>query len=481
MSHPREIFQEEAIELVEEMTSALLELEKSSEDKESVAKVFRSLHTIKGSGAMFGFADISEFAHSIETVFDEIRSGNLSVSKDIIDLTLSSADIIRSLLFGAEPGDKRKQESICEAFRQIVAGKKKAGDLPIQVENSTSGTEKSPSVYRIRFRPHPDLFLYGVNPNLLFSELIDLGKAEVTARLDDVPDLESIDPEMCYASWEVVLHTDAGRNAVRDVFLFVEDKSELQIEAVGEEFLPDPQIGKNRERHLHSEPEGIHLPEADSPLAVPNHPVIDPRNLSVPSLPVPLSVKRDGIDSLQPKRRTTEIASSIRIPAEKLDKLVDLVGEMVTVQARLTQMAHVLKHPEVSMIGEILERLTTELRDRALELRMVPIGFLFTKFQRLVHDLGKKLGKEADLITDGGETELDKTVIDRLSDPLMHLIRNCMDHAMEAPDARRQANLPEARSICRPFIPVPSYGYKWKMTAPAWIGNRFWPRRWRKD
>jgi two-component system chemotaxis sensor kinase CheA len=240
-NQPHEAFREEAYELLALLESSLMELEDSTDDMEIVGAVFRAMHTIKGSGAMFGFDDVSSFTHDIETVFDLVRNGVLSVTGELINLSLTARDQIKVMLdatCGGLPYDEQKTAELKTAFRQMVPA--------APAEAAAAGHEKNPAdqpptgrerTYRIRFRPDANIFLSGTNPVCLLNELCDLGKCRVVAQIDDIPTLESLDPEQVYTFWDVILTTAKELDDIKDVFIFVEDDCELRIDLIDDEEL----------------------------------------------------------------------------------------------------------------------------------------------------------------------------------------------------------------------------------------------------
>jgi two-component system chemotaxis sensor kinase CheA len=391
----KQAFQEEARELLTELESALLELDQKRDDHDVVGRAFRALHTIKGSGAMFGFDNIAGFAHNLETAFDRLRNGQLAATADLINLTLAAGDQIKTMLDEADGRgtvDHGRSASILTELRQLTG----STESP-QGEASGRDAARAPATgsqvldWRIHFRPDPDILLNGINPLLLFRELRDLGTLRVDVDTVAIPPLNQIDAERCYLAWDMVLATPAASEAIRDVFMFVEDDCELTIERV------------------------------------PGQPV----ETGAPAvLPVRQSVQ-DGRPAAG-----AAAGSSIRVSAEKLDQLVNLVGELVTVQARLSEVAGTRDDADIRDISEAVDRLTAALRENSMSIRMLPLKATFERFRRLVHDLGTDLHKQVDLSIEGADTELDKTVIDQLNDPLVHLIRNSMDHGIETPQAR---------------------------------------------
>jgi two-component system chemotaxis sensor kinase CheA len=467
----RAAYMEEASELLAELETSLLELEESPGDAELIGRIFRALHTIKGSGSMFGFDDIVAFTHEVETAFDMVRNGLLPVTKELIDLTLSSRDYIRILLYEPDSADEQKAGEIINSLK-ILSPKT---IMPDEVKNSPapllpSGNDSEKSVtYRIRFRPPVDIFTRGINPVLLLNELYGLGECSITAQTDGIPRITDIDPESCYTYWDIILTTDLGMNAIKDIFIFIEDDCELDIniiddggsadEVSAQSMLKDDFTRRGCVTHEDlRRTAGPHkrigeilvergdLTEKDIKKALRKQKPIGEmlvRAGMVDAGKVESALaEQQHIKEIKQKEQPANTASSIRVASDKLDSLVNLVGEMVTVQARLSQVSAYRDDPELLFIAEEVERLTAELRDQTMSIRMLPIGTTFGKFKRLVRDLSKELGKIIELTTEGAETELDKTVIEKLNDPMVHLIRNCIDHGIETPDMRNAVGKP---------------------------------------
>jgi two-component system chemotaxis sensor kinase CheA len=394
----KQSFREEAREVLVDLEAALLELNENRGDEELVGRVFRALHTIKGSGSMFGFEDLAAFTHNLETAFDEVRNGRLQIGSELIDLTLAALDQIRAMLEEREgAAEAAVRAEILVKVRTLagIAGRVPATGRVANAQAAPLGA--AIRQWAIHFAPGPDLLLNGANPLLLFAELRQLGGLSLKASMEMVPPLAELDPERCYVSWEMVLASPADRDAVHDVFIFVEDSCELAIDLAA---IPEGETGKKDDAVAR----GLQEPRAAG----------------------------GG-------RRTydkPDTASSLRVPAAKLDQFVDLVGELVTVQARLAELAARSDDPEVAEVSEEIERLTSALRENSMNIRMLPIRATFEKFRRLVHDLARDLAKDVELTMEGADTELDKSVIEQLGDPLMHLIRNSMDHGIEPKNLR---------------------------------------------
>ncbi len=417
----KQSFREEAREIVVDLEAALLELNENRADMELVGRVFRALHTIKGSGSMFGFEELAAFTHNLETAFDQVRGGKLVINSELIDLTLAALDQIRAMVEEnpEAPTDSAACSSILLSVRKLSHLEESVSLLPAANAQITSSagpgsppadSDSALRQWHVRFAPGPDLMLNGANPFLLVRELRQLGDLSIRVVMADVPPLAELNPERCYISWEIVLVTSLGRDAIRDVFIFVEDNCELVIAPAAEDSpRPPGQAASDQVARALDEPR-----------------------------------------SAQAGRRTydqAENAASLRVPAQKLDQFVDLVGELVTVQARLSELAARRDDPDVTAVSEEIERLTSALRENSMNIRMLPIRATFEKFRRLVHDLARDLGKDVVLTMDGADTELDKTVIEQLSDPLMHLIRNSMDHGIEPPAVRIECGKRRTASI----------------------------------
>jgi len=446
----KEAFREEAYELLTELESSLLELEENPDDQEIIGRTFRAMHTIKGSGAMFGFTDIAEFTHDVETVFDKVRGGIMPVNKELIDSTLKSCDLIRSMLEGSDGVDEAEKVRL----RGIFSAMSRSGtdDGGESTKSPAAKPENRPAVektYRIRFKPPQDIYLTGTDPILLLNELRELGECSVIAHLNEIPPFEDIDHEHCYTYWDIILTTSRDENAIRDIFIFVEEDSELRIDLIDESggMLDEPaqrKLGEILVERGELTPEDMkRVLEGQKRFGE----ILVEAGLANPSQVQAALIEQQQVREVHQKRQNTDAASSIRVPSEKLDILVNLVGELVTVQARLSQTAAMKNDANLTLIAEEVERLTAELRDNTLNIRMMPFGSTFSKFKRLVRDLSNDLGKEVEMLTEGANTELDKTVIERLNDPLVHIIRNSIDHGIEDPDARIGAGKPRQGTV----------------------------------
>jgi two-component system chemotaxis sensor kinase CheA len=457
----RQMFREEAYDLLGELEATLLELEQSPQDLDVVNRVFRALHTIKGSGSMFGFEAVAAFTHEVETVFDMVRNEELAVTTDLLNLVFRARDYIQKMLDadGGEVDPALRQEILdgLSCVSQAGAAAPEPAAPPPASAAEAAAPEPAPEqapcpatpegeggLLHLRIRlPHPE---GGVRPDLtpVVEELARLG---VCGDLAEEPAAEGL-------AWSLDLRTAASEENIRDIFFFSEHPLELEIVAEGRE--PVPPAAPPAE-----EPELRKLGEI----------LVDDGVIGRDDLAEALSMqkpigqilvetgkaRRDEVEKAAAKQARgrepqagkgpAEPSSSIRVAAEKLDNLVDLVGELVIVQAQISQVVGERGDPTLTALSEELERLSDALRDSTLGIRMLPIGTTFSKFRRLVRDLSAEFGKDITLATQGAETELDKTVIERLGDPLMHLLRNSIDHGIEPPQERLAAGKPAQGTI----------------------------------
>ena len=406
-SDPTETFRQEASELLEQLEQSLLDLEQTPGDSDLVNSAFRALHTIKGSGAMFGFSEVASFVHEFETAFDKVRKGLRAATPELIAVALDAKDHVHKLIGDATAAGG---DEILTHLRRIV-DTDKFPEAPLASEahtaaESVAATEGGTKRWLVRFKLPSDALVNGTSLNPLLDEIAAIGPCTIKAITDDVPALEALDPEVPYVAWEIVLETETDpTSAIDDVFLFLRDGMELSVTEI-------------------KAVEGVEPAGAEIVL---DEPVID----EIVATEVPAARSAPQKDVRQAVAADKGGGSSLRVAAERLDELMDRVGELVIAQARLSQIAAGSSDGALKNIAEELERLSSGLRDTTMGIRMVPIGSIFSRFRRLVHDLSRELGKEIEFITTGEDTELDKTMIEKLADPLVHLIRNSVDHGLE--------------------------------------------------
>ena len=397
-------FQTEAVECLESIERGLLDLSSNPSNRDLIDEVFRGLHTLKGSGAMFGFDALAAFTHECETAFDRVRKGEVAASAELISVVLEARDHMRALLEHPDQASAATGDALLARLAQAVEAAAGADAAPAQAEPAET-------LFRINFSLPANCVVNGTNPVLLLAEMRELGEAHIVADTAGVPPLDELVPTDCHFTWRVTLRTRHPRSMIDEVFLFLLDDMRLDVETVTD-----------------AEPE-VTTAAVDAPIAGPEIAAVT------------------GEPAVAADHRATRAAETMRVPAERLDELMDRVGELVIAQSRLSQLANASIDMNLRAVAEDIERLSGELRNTMMVLRMTPVGTLFARFRRLVHDLARDTGKAIDLNMEGEATEVDKTVIERLADPLVHLIRNAADHGLETTEQRRAAGKPEAGQI----------------------------------
>jgi two-component system chemotaxis sensor kinase CheA len=414
-------FVEESNDNVHDLEEALLLLEKDTSNNEIIERIFRAMHTLKGGGAMFGFNQLSEFTHHLETVFDLVRNNKLSVTDDIISLTFESIDHIKHML---EVGDVEDADELANqaAFIQRVQ-RFSNGEAPVEesivTSNKTAVKDDGSKTFLINIKPNEEILRNGTNPFYLLDDLHAMGEARVIAFYEKVPVLNSFNPVNSYCHWQVVLNTEESVNDIKDVFIFVEDECEISIHEIGAGNLLSSQ------ELLNNINEASKLQKA-----------LTKEELIAKASTTAGQVKKENKKKVQLKEHKI---SSIRVNSTKIDELVNLVSELVTIQAQLNLFAENDGNPAVLALAENIQKLSRQLRDNAFSISLIPLQSELMRFQRLVRDLSKELDKDIDFVIEGGDIELDKNIIEHLTDPLLHIIRNAVDHGIEMPDERIKA------------------------------------------
>ncbi|MFC6669817.1 chemotaxis protein CheA [Marinobacterium aestuariivivens] len=396
-------FLEESSEGLEVMESSLLALD--ADDGETINAIFRAAHSIKGGAGTFGFTALAEFTHHVETLLDQLRSGRRQAAPALVDLLLEAVDAMRLLLQAARDGDSDAPAPVAKVRQGLEAA--------LAVEPTAAPPVSSPATvaasdqgWLIRFVPDPGLLQTGNEPLLMFDALAELGPLQVRPDCGRLPALEALEPEQLYLAWELELHAACGEDEIREIFEWVEDECDLQI--------------------------------------MPLQPAAAPASERVAAW-TPAQDDRAPVAARPPAPVAKQDSGSIRVAIDKVDALINRVGELVITQAMLGQLGQELAGLESEALERLqaglaqLERNTRELQEDVMRVRMLPVSFVFNRFPRLVHDVGAKLGKEVELRLHGEQTELDKTVLEKIGDPLMHLVRNALDHGLEMPAERLAA------------------------------------------
>lgn len=437
-------FVEEATDNVASIEEALFELESDPENKEIIERLFRSMHTIKGGGAMFGFNDLSTFTHNLETIYDHIRNDKIKVTKDIISLTFESLDYIRQLLeMGqlTDPDDiARQQDYIKRVQAHFAPGEglyinpNKAGQQSAAQPAQPQQEESGPKNYLVNFEPFENLLSNGTNPLFIIEDLMALGEAKTVSYLQDVHSFSEFEPLAIKIKWQVILNTDQDINDIKDVFIFVEDDCKVEITE-----LTQGDIVNNTDK-LPDILAKAH--ESGNMLKKEDFEVFKTEKVATPAPSVPQQATSTTAAAptkkteAKPQQQEAAKIATQRVASAKIDELVNAVGELVTMQAQLNLIASKSGNEAFASITEQMEKITRQLRETSFEMSLVPLQGELIRFQRLVRDLSNKLGKELEFVVEGGDIELDKNIIEHLIDPLLHIIRNSGDHGIEMPEER---------------------------------------------
>ena len=408
MSRFHAAFFEESREGLDTMESGLLGMEAGRSDADTINAIFRAAHSIKGGAGTFGFKYISDFTHVMETLLDEARAGKRHLDSAAVSVLLTSVDVLRGMIDHAENGSGLDQPAI-DASKRDLDTLLTGVAPPAPGAAATKPKSDGPESWRILFRPYPSLFLSGNDPLRMLRELDELGARDIACFDDTLPKFAELDPVNAYLGWSFVLPGTVKRAAIDDVFAWVEDQCDLVIEAI--------------------EPEPVQVVE---------------------EAPVAIAATEAVGDAHAPTAGGSAAESSIRVGVGKVDALINLVGELVITQAMIRQRAESLDPVQFEgLLAAInqLERNSRDLQEAVMSVRMLPVDFAFSRFPRMVRDLATRLGKKVRLTTSGEQTELDKGVIEKIVDPLVHLVRNSIDHGLEAPEDRRAAGKDETGTI----------------------------------
>ena len=437
LSQFHETFFAESFEALDSMEAALLKLSAGESDLELINTIFRVAHSIKGGSATFGFNAIASFTHKLETLLDELRSGNRRANPAMVDSLLRAGDLMREMLAATQtrqPLDNTRIAALQSEIEGILAtpGDAIQRDPLVQPAAAAAAVPQAPAPggpagWRIHFVPGPKLLRHGNDPVRLLRELGRLAPCEVRVDAKWVPLLAELDPEECRLSWRIEMTGAVDESAIRAVFDWVEGECDLDIEAFGQ-------------------PEAVPPPASVAPAPGPVATSTPNASATPKNVPVPVADARPA----QPAgagavANSNADGGSIRVSIEKIDELLNSVGELVITQSVLSQLAAPLEGREAEELRSALvqlERHMRNLQESVMRVRMLPISFVFNRFPRLVRDLGQRLGKKIELRLNGEQTELDKTVLEKIGDPLVHLVRNAIDHGIEEPDVRLAAGKP---------------------------------------
>ncbi|MCF1426441.1 MAG: chemotaxis protein CheA [Shewanella sp.] len=416
LSQFSQVFFEESIEGLAVMEAELLILDVNNPDDESINTIFRAAHSIKGGSGTFGFTAVANFTHLLETLLDEIRDGRRKMLPEHVDILLHSVDVLRGMLDAlmaeSEYSDPKLQE-LEGRLTQALGNEQPATEMPQEAVETENIQQKI--TWKIHFVAGEHIMRCGNDPMLMFNELREIGELKVTLCPCSLPSLDTYDPEACYLSWDLELQTEHPQEKIKEAFEWVEDECQISYEQL--------------------------IPDAQPQSSVAPSPQLEAAK--------PLTAQSQASSSAKAKSNES---GSIRVSTDKIDMLINMVGELVITQAMLGQIGQqeAISQESMLMLQQGLEQLashTRDLQESVMQIRMIPISFAFNRFPRLVRDTSQQLGKKVELILKGEETELDKTVMEKIVDPMVHLVRNSLDHGLESPAERVAKGKPETGSI----------------------------------
>ncbi|MDO9139162.1 MAG: chemotaxis protein CheA [Methylobacter sp.] len=456
MSQFHQVFFEECFEGLEAMESGLLTLDMGDIDSEVINTIFRGAHSIKGGSGTFGFTVVAEYTHIMETLLDEMRDGRRKVTQPAVDVLLGSVDCLREMLTAIQNEQDVNDASVAKhksALEVVLNGGSVPEKLATPVEQESVKEElvinTAPEVaqeepiesqeqgWKIAFCPYLDLLKTGNDPVRLFRELNELGELTTIVNIQDVPGFYELDPEECNISWDLKVVGDISDDEIKEIFNWVEGDCEMEIQP-----LTKTVKAASAEKKNDSEPVSVIADPLPSPPAAPVE--VKPK--------VAAEAKKSSAQDSdnEAAKATTAKASSIRVDTDKIDTLINMVGEVVITQSMLGLVGENFSMDKVGQLKRglaQLERHTRDLQQSVMNIRMLPISFVFSRFPRLVHDISSKLDKKIVLKLVGENTEVDKAVVELINDPLVHLIRNSLDHGIEMPADRVAAGKPETGTI----------------------------------
>lgn len=449
------VFIDEAREIIENLESDIVILEEDSTNEEIINRVFRYFHTLKGSSGIAGVTSVYEFTHRLENLLDRVRDGSLSITNSLIDLILDSIDWIKGEVhLNPDPPEniEETRAGLLETMNIFMGGD--TVQAPLTSPRKGAMKIKANCFYHIKIKFRKDIFLFGIDPLLLLEDLFSKGTVVAkTVERSGIPDFSSMDPEACYLAWDIILKSDESIEEIRNVFLFVLDDNDILIEDISDQFSET----ESGEINLHETRIGELLVKKGILTEESLEEVIniqDGENKKLGDIVVQKGlateeqVKEVLSDQEQIKKKIE--SSTIRVDTTKLDNLMNLLGEIVIGQSSLARVVGQVKDEigiQLTTSLHSLDRVTREFQEQIMAIRMIPIGPTFEQFRRFVRDSAHGMGKDIRLTIEGGETELDKTVIEKIGDPLKHMIRNSIDHAIEDREERERKGKPSLGSI----------------------------------
>ena len=442
MAEIAKVFFQESREGLDVMESGLLSLDATA-DTENINTIFRAAHSIKGGSATFGFAEVADFTHGVETLLDEMRNGARPITAAAIQTLLQACDCLREMVAATEAEQPLDKDRIAALNADIthILGERPNHAPTAGADNGAADTGAAHAApaptgapserrggWRIVFEPVVDLLRARNEPTRMFAELNRLGVFTALADASRVPPLDELDPESCYLSWNIEIAGEIARAKLDEVFDWVDSRCRLEITPTGSSVLPAAEL----------------VTGAGAPRVLPNVAA------STHAMTAPAEAQRSPASVSAPVQKAAGESGSIRVATEKVDNIINLVGELLITQSMLSGFADGIDPNDLDRLRQGLSQLarnTRELQESVMQIRMLPISFAFNRFPRIVHDLSRKLGKKVELKLLGEGTEVDKTVLEKISDPLVHLVRNALDHGLETPDRRLAAGKLETGTL----------------------------------
>lgn len=466
MAQFHQVFFEESFEGLEIMESGLLNLDMGDVDAEAINTIFRAAHSIKGGSGTFGFTSVSDFTHVMETLLDEMRDGRRQVTQPAVNVLLGSVDCLREMLTVIQDEQEVNEGNVAEHQKQLElvlegGGAESVTNQQSLVETNDSevavaeaedtNTTDNETGWCIAFSPHADLLKTGNDPVRMFRELSTLGELTSTVDFQGVPDFYDLDPEECHLSWNLKIAGNVAEEDINEIFDWVEEDCDLAVQAIS------AQVDKIEQspvfQQVNAQPKEVSVEQPVQSQSTDTQAKVESGNTQAGIKAKTVSVPASQQSKNSKKETAKSVAkgsSSIRVDTGKIDTLINMVGELVITQSMLSLVG---EHFELTNLDQLknglsqLERHTRELQESVMNIRMLPISFVFSRFPRLVHDLSSKLDKKIELVLIGENTEVDKTVVELLSDPLVHLVRNSLDHGIEMPADRIAAGKPETGTV----------------------------------
>lgn len=426
--------------ILKELENSMMTLEKNFDDPEEINNAYRFLHTIKGSAGMFEFGDVEKLAHELENIYSDIRDGLRQADNFVIDLTLHAVDILTDMIDGKDA--KTDADKLIADIHELRSVDPSLSEAEGGTANAKGGTTSGPKAFTIIITPEPMIFKRGINFESVLEELFELGESEMIIHEESIPYEKQLEEKNIVSKFEVLLVTEASEEDVTDVFLFMQENEYkiIPLKTI-EDFTSDEykslkelnadEIDERLMSIKEHYPEFGEVVEEEAAVAAEAEEVSDEELIE------------DTETSDKVMQRRSKKSSTVSVATGKLDQMINIVSELVIFRSEFQHLMAGTTRPEVVEAMEKLERLTLRLRDSAFNVRLVPLNVLTVKLQRLIRSVSQELGKEVDFITEGMDTELDRSMISALEAPLLHLIRNAIDHGIESPEIREKRNKPK--------------------------------------